>query len=116
MSSTAASVLAFVAVAAVLVLTPGVGTTYLLATVMSRGRRAAYLTAVGMVTGAAVHATVAVLGAAILVRALPQALTWIALVGGGLIVFLGARNLLLVFRPAPVAEKPRSPDHPHGLI
>src|SRR5438045_1808376 len=97
-SSTTASLLGFVVVAAILVLTPGVGTTYLLATVMERGRRAAHLTAVGMIGGAAIHATIALAGAAILLRTVPESLTWIALIGGGLIVFIGLRTLVNAVR------------------
>ena len=64
MSSTpaVASILAFAGVAAVLVLTPGVGTTFLMSTVVDHGRKAGYLTAIGMVVGAAIHATIAAVG------------------------------------------------------
>jgi threonine/homoserine/homoserine lactone efflux protein len=115
-SSATASILGFVAVAALLVLTPGVGTTYLLATVMERGRRAAHLTAVGMICGAAVHATIAVAGAAVLLRTVPESLTWIALIGGGLIVFIGARGLVRAWTATPREESVSEPPQPHGLI
>jgi threonine/homoserine/homoserine lactone efflux protein len=102
--SSLASVAAFATVAAVLVLTPGVGTTSLVATVISFGRRAGYLTALGMVAGATAYALGAALGTSALMRTFPRALDWIAIGGGGFIVWLGVRGILSAIRPVPRPE------------
>jgi threonine/homoserine/homoserine lactone efflux protein len=93
-ASAATSIPAFAAVAAILVLTPGVGTTFLLSTVLAHGRRAGYLTATGMVLGATIHATIAAVGTAALLHVFPRALSWIALVGGTFIIVLGLRGIV----------------------
>jgi threonine/homoserine/homoserine lactone efflux protein len=120
MSATAgaASILAFAGVAAVLVLTPGVGTTFLMSTVVDHGRRAGYLTAIGMVIGAAVHATVAAAGTAILLRRFPQALTWIAFVGGTFIAVLGLRGIKSAFHPPapPLVDGPAQSHRVHNFV
>jgi threonine/homoserine/homoserine lactone efflux protein len=90
---------AFAVVAALLVITPGVGTAFLISTVVSHGRRAGYLTALGMVAGAAIHALVAAFGTSALLRIFPGALTWIALLGGAFIVWIGARGIYFALRP-----------------
>jgi threonine/homoserine/homoserine lactone efflux protein len=91
--SSFASVLAFSVVALVLVLTPGVGTASLVSTVIANGRRAGYLTALGMVIGAGIYALGAALGTSALLRLFPQALQWIAVVGGAFIIWLGLRGI-----------------------
>jgi threonine/homoserine/homoserine lactone efflux protein len=116
-ASAAASITAFAAVAAILVLTPGVGTTFLMSTVLSHGRRAGYLTAVGMVLGAAVHATIAAVGTAVVVHMFPRALTWIALVGGSFIAILGLLGVARAFRAQREDEAgPARPRRPHGIV
>ena len=65
--------IAFATVAALLVITPGVGTTFLISTVVGHGRRAGYLTAVGMICGAILHATIAAVGTVILLHRFPRA-------------------------------------------
>jgi threonine/homoserine/homoserine lactone efflux protein len=87
-------VLAYAAIAAVLVVTPGVGTASLIATVVAHGRRAGYLTAAGMVAGAAIYALGAAVGTTALLRAFPRALQWVAIGGGAFIVWLGSKGLL----------------------
>lgn len=110
------SILAFAGVAAVLVLTPGVGTTFLMSTVVDHGRKAGYLTAIGMVIGAAIHATIAAVGTAILLRRFPEALTWIAIVGGTFIAFLGLRGIARAIRTTPptLNSVPAKPSRGHS--
>jgi len=110
---TSALLSGYLVVTALLVLTPGVGTTFLLSTVLTRGRTAAYRTATGMVTGAAIHATIAAFGAAALIRVAPRATEWIALIGGALVVFLGLRALIVAAR-APSLEASVTDGSAHG--
>lgn len=97
-SAIAAPILAFAAVAAALVLTPGVGTAFLTSTVVAHGRRAGFQTAAGMVVGAAIHALAAAAGTVVLLREFPRALTWIAIVGGSFIIWLGGRGIVRAIR------------------
>jgi threonine/homoserine/homoserine lactone efflux protein len=90
--------IAFSAVAAMLVVTPGAGTALLIATVAGSGRRAGYLTATGLVIGAAIHALAAAVGTSALLRAFPRALEAIAIVGGAFIVALGLRGVIAAVR------------------
>lgn len=103
MATSFGSVGAFAIVAAVLVLTPGVGTAYLMSTVIAHGKRAGYLTATGMVLGALIHALAAAIGMAMLLRAFPDSLRWIAIGGGAFIAALGLRGLVRAIRPKPVS-------------
>jgi threonine/homoserine/homoserine lactone efflux protein len=91
---------AYLAVTTVLVLTPGVGTTFLVSTVIDRGMRPGYLTALGMVLGAATHALLAAIGTTALLRVFPASLSWIAVIGGGYIIWLGARGITRAVRQA----------------
>lgn len=91
-------IVAFAVVAAVLVVTPGVGTASLIATVVASGRRAAYLMAAGMVAGAAVYALGAAAGTTALLRVFPGALRWIAIGGGLFIIGLGLKGMLGAIR------------------
>jgi threonine/homoserine/homoserine lactone efflux protein len=115
-STSAASISAFAIVAAVFVLTPGVGTTYLMQTVLAHGRRSGYLSAVGMALGAAIHASIAAIGTAVILRTFPRALIWIAIVGGAFIIALGGRGIVraLQHRPSANAEVPRR--RAHGIV
>ena len=97
--SSLASVAAFAGVAAILVVTPGVGTASLIATVARHGRKAGYLMATGMVLGAALYAIGAAVGTTALLRLFPRALQWIAIAGGGFIIALGLKGLYYAFRP-----------------
>jgi threonine/homoserine/homoserine lactone efflux protein len=115
--SSFAPVAAFVVVAAVLVITPGAGTATLISTVIRDGRRPGYLTAAGMVIGAAIHALLAAFGMSALLRVFPGALRWIAIGGGAFIVWLGARAIFFAIRPRePLAAAPSVPRAHHAFI
>jgi threonine/homoserine/homoserine lactone efflux protein len=114
--SSLAPIAAFAAVAAVLVLTPGVGTTSLVATVVAHGRRAGYLTALGMVTGAAIYALAAALGTSALLRTFPRALDWIAIGGGLFIVWLGLRGIITAVRPEASSAMGEAVPRRHAFI
>lgn len=99
--SSLAPILAYLAVAAVLVVTPGVGTASLIATVIAHGRKAGYLTALGMVVGAAIYAIAAATGVSALLRYSPGAVGMIALAGGAFIIWLGGKGIVTALRPRP---------------
>ena len=117
---TLGSLVAFATVAALLVVTPGVGTAYLTSTVIQHGRRAGYLTALGMVAGAAIYALSAAMGTSVLLRTFPRALTWIAVGGGAFIIWLGITGIIKATRkggePAPLAEPGRHRSVTTGVI
>jgi threonine/homoserine/homoserine lactone efflux protein len=87
-----------------LVLTPGVGTASLATTVVSNGRKAGYLTALGMVAGATVYALAAALGISALLRSFPAVVQWIGLLGGLFVVYLGIRAIVSAIRKTPVTS------------
>jgi threonine/homoserine/homoserine lactone efflux protein len=99
-----APILAFAAVAAILVVTPGVGTASLIATVAAHGRRAGYRMAAGMVIGAAIYAFGAAVGTTALLRVFPTAVRWIAIGGGAFIIGLGLKGIASAFRPRVTAS------------
>lgn len=108
-------ILAFAAVAATLVVTPGVGTASLIGIVAAHGRRAGYLMAAGMVLGAAIYAVGAAVGTSALLRVFPQAVHWIAIAGGVFIVALGLRGIWAAVR-APNAATIARPSAQHTLV
>lgn len=107
---------AFAAIAAVLVVTPGVGTAFLVSTVISHGRRAGYLAAAGMVLGGIIYALAAAVGTTVLLRAFPRSLDWIAVGGGAFIVWLGAKGIFRAFGPAPADSAVVEPPGRHEFI
>jgi threonine/homoserine/homoserine lactone efflux protein len=108
-------ILAFAAVAAALVITPGVGTASLIAVVAAHGRRAGYLMAAGMVLGAAIYALGAALGTTALLRVFPEAVRWIAIAGGMFIIALGIRGIVAALR-APQPGGVTKPTGQHTLV
>jgi threonine/homoserine/homoserine lactone efflux protein len=115
-NSTVGPILAFVAVAAVFVVTPGVGTAFLTSTVVSHGRRAGYLTALGLFSGAITFAVGSALGTATLQRVFPRAVSWIAVGGGAFIIWLGLRALVAAARGARPAAQPVAARDRHALV
>jgi threonine/homoserine/homoserine lactone efflux protein len=113
--SSLASILAYSTIAAVLVVTPGVGTASLVATVVSHGRRAGYLTALGMVAGAAIYALIAAFGTSALLRLFPLSLQWIAIGGGAFIVWLGVRGIARALRRPVITARPE-PQGRHTFV
>lgn len=96
-----------------LVLTPGVGTASLIATVVAHGKRPGYLMAGGMVIGASIYALGAALGTTALLRTFPRALQWIAIGGGAFIIVLGLRGLAGALRPSGQLAPPPAPARGH---
>jgi threonine/homoserine/homoserine lactone efflux protein len=111
--SSLAPILGFAAIAGLLVITPGVGTASLIATVIENGRRAGYRMAIGMVGGAAIYAVGAAVGTTALLRVFPRALQWIAIAGGAFIIGLGLKAIMSAVRGSRTERQlpPRPADH-----
>jgi RhtB (resistance to homoserine/threonine) family protein len=87
-------VLPFLAVAAVIVLTPGVDMALVTRNALLHGRRSALATAVGVNVGIAFWTVAAAAGLAAVVAASAEAFTAIKLVGAAYLVYLGVQALL----------------------
>lgn len=86
---------AFLAVAALLVVTPGVDMALVTKNALLHGRRTALLTALGINAGIIVWTAAAALGVAALVRASGAAFTVLKLAGAAYLVYLGLQAIWL---------------------
>lgn len=86
---------AFLAVAALLVVTPGVDMALVSKNALLHGRRVALLTALGINAGIVVWTAAAALGVAALVRASATAFTVLKLAGATYLVYLGLQAIWL---------------------
>jgi threonine/homoserine/homoserine lactone efflux protein len=93
-----AAFLAFVLVAAVVIVTPGQDTALTIRNTLAGGRAAGARTAVGVVSGQAVWALAASAGVAALLVASEPAFVTLKLLGAAYLVFLGARTLAAAVR------------------
>ncbi|MFC6834892.1 LysE family translocator [Halomarina ordinaria] len=84
----------FLPAAVALILTPGPDTVFVLSQGVGRGRAAGVRSAAGVSTGVLVHATLAALGLAVLVRESPTVYALVKGVGAAYICYLGVRTLL----------------------
>ena len=98
--------LAFVGVAAVVIVTPGQDTALTIRNTLAGGRGAGFRTAAGVVAGQAVWAVAASLGVAALIVASEPAFVALKFVGAAYLVFLGGQALL-----AAVRGRPHGGDH-----
>jgi threonine/homoserine/homoserine lactone efflux protein len=99
-------VLAFVAVASVIVVLPGPDMALVLQNGLARGRRAALETAVGVNAGLLVWAVAAALGIAALLQASEPAFDAVRLAGAAYLAWLGLRALRAAWRGSPAAHAP----------
>jgi threonine/homoserine/homoserine lactone efflux protein len=90
--------LAFAGIVAVIVVTPGPDMALVLRNGLALGRRAAFQTSVGVITGMLVWALAAALGVAAVLHASASAFTVLKLAGAAYLVYLGARALLDAWR------------------
>ena len=111
--------LAFLAVAVVVIVTPGPDTALTIRNTLAGGRRAGFRTAVGVVCGQATWAVAASLGIAALLVASEPVFVALKLAGAAYLVVLGLRSLLAAWRGrAPGHAKPAAGGEPlrQGLI
>ena len=100
--------LAWLAVAIVLIITPGPDTALIIRNALRAGARSASLSAVGVGAGSAVWAAASVVGLAALLETSDVAFTVFKLAGAAYLFYLGLRTLAGTFRPTPDA----APDSP----
>jgi threonine/homoserine/homoserine lactone efflux protein len=90
--------LAFIGVAAVVIVTPGQDTALTIRNTLAGGRAAGFRTAVGVVAGQTVWAVAASLGVAALIVASEPAFVALKFAGAAYLVFLGGQALLAAVR------------------
>lgn len=98
--------LPFLAVVAVLTITPGPDMALVLRNGLRGGSRAAWRTGLGCCAGIAVHATFAVAGLSAILVASATAFTVVKLLGAAYLVFLGVSALLHARRSSNEADGP----------
>ena len=99
--------LAFVALAVVVIVTPGPDTALTIRNTISGGRRAGIGTAVGVSTGLATWTLASAAGVAALLVASEPAFMALKYAGAAYLIFLGLQSLAAAWRPR-VAERARS--------
>jgi len=109
------SLLTFLEIAGLLVVTPGPDIALVTRNALSRGRRAALLTAMGIETGLVVWTAASVLGLAALLAASALAFTVVKLAGAAYLVYLGLRTLLSLRGSATTAPS-SSPSLAQGTV
>lgn len=116
---------AYVAVATLLILTPGPDMALVTRNALLAGRRTASFTAFGTGMGSALWAFASVLGIAVLLETSAVAFTLLKFVGAAYLGYLGLRSLLACFRNRPPSDRlPASHRKPirrwaafrHGLL
>ncbi len=85
---------AFVAVSALLIVTPGPDTALIIRNALGAGPRAATLAAVGVATGTLAWVAAAAFGVGLLLEESSVAFTLLKLAGAGYLIYVGVRSLL----------------------
>jgi RhtB (resistance to homoserine/threonine) family protein len=92
-------VLAGLGVLVLLTISPGADMALIAKVTISRGRRAAFLTSLGICSGLLVHASASALGLSVILATSAEAFTVVKLVGAGYLAYLGVQSLRESFRP-----------------
>lgn len=101
----------FLAVAVLVVITPGPDMTLVARNTFAGGRRAGLATSAGTCSGLLVHATAAALGLSAVLLASSQAFTVVKIAGAAYLVFLGIRTIVAAGRGAASPDEgPKSID------
>jgi RhtB (resistance to homoserine/threonine) family protein len=91
---------AWIAVAVILIVTPGPDTALIIRQALRRGTRDASRSALGIGVGSSVWALASVLGVAVLLESSAAAFTVLKLAGAAYLIYLGARSLIGSFAAA----------------
>ena len=92
---------AWLAVSAVLIVTPGPDTALVIRNALRSGARAASLTALGVGLGSLAWAVTAAIGVALILERSATAFTLLRLAGAAYLIYLGLRSVLGASRPVP---------------
>jgi threonine/homoserine/homoserine lactone efflux protein len=103
------SILAFLGISAVVIVTPGQDTALTIRNTLMGGRSAGVATAAGVAVGQASWTMAAAFGLTAILVASEPAFVVLRLLGAAYLVFLGAHSLWLAIRPVRV-ESPGAPD------
>ena len=101
----------FIAAALVILLIPGPAVLYLVTRSLAQGRRAGFVSVLGLSTGALVHVVAATVGLSAILVASSAAFTAVKMIGAAYLVYLGIRAILTARRDTGTqveAEMPRS--------
>ncbi len=98
---TLATVLAFAAMAALLIMSPGPNGVLIAKTVPTSGRAAGFATIAGFVVAFFVHGTFAIFGLSVLLLQSAHLFTAVKLVGAAYLVWIGLKALVEAWRGAP---------------
>ncbi len=112
--SVPAAVLGFALVALLLTVTPGLDTALVLRAAVTRGRREASATALGVVAGVLAWGAAAAVGVSALLTASTVAYEALRIVGAGYLIWLGGRILWRLVRSRAAAPAGSAPAAPGG--
>jgi threonine/homoserine/homoserine lactone efflux protein len=102
---------------ALLTLSPGASTALVSGVAAGNGRRAAFVTSLGISSGILAHATASALGLSVVLAASPQAFTIVKTAGAIYLAYLGIRTLLRVGRRPTATAAPSGRDfYTRGLL
>lgn len=102
---------------ALLTLSPGATTALIIGVAAENGRRAAFITSLGIASGILCHATASAVGLAAILAASPQAFAVVKIAGAVYLGYLGIRTLLRAGRRTAVATVPSQRDfYTRGLL
>ena len=101
--------LAGVGVLALLTISPGADMALIAKITITRGRRAAFLTSLGICTGLLVHASASALGLSVILATSADAFTLVKLAGAAYLAYLGLRSLRDSFRETSAGEATTAP-------
>jgi len=101
---TASTLLCFLGASAALTIAPGPDNAFILAQGVSRGRKAAIITALGMCSGISVHTTAAALGISAALYSSAAAFTILKYAGAAYLLYLAYKALKEPAAPQPASE------------